>query len=185
MASLHVLEVFQLTEGAPTPKPPWARGMVSPSPHSCLSGLGQGARQEPHWAPVAVLVGAVGRQEPRPSAGSPRARGAQGPIDYLPASTFRLHGPSSPGPRPGEPCPVGTPQTLRLDHWGQPSRPDVPERGLSKGPWTGREPALHRNQLSPERQRLLHRISGWDPQTGPAWAETGQRPLMKCLYELP
>lgn len=36
---------------------------------------------------VAVLVGAVGGQEPWPSYGSPRAQAAQDPIDYLLAST--------------------------------------------------------------------------------------------------
>lgn len=104
--------------------------MVSPSPHSCLSGLGQGAWQEPHWAPVAVLVGSVGRQEPRPSAGSPRAWGAQGPIDYLPASTCQTSRTQQPRAQARGALSSGDaidPQTWPL---GQPSRPDVPERGL-------------------------------------------------------
>lgn len=110
--------------------------MVSPSPHSCLSGHGQGALQEPHWAPEAVLVGAVGQ------AASPRTRAAQDPIDDLLASTCQAWPAQLPRTWYGGALGGGDatdPTTLPPR---QPGRADVPGRGLSKGPGTGWGPAL-------------------------------------------
>lgn len=85
---------------------------------------------------MAALVGAVGGQEPRPPAGSPMAQASQDSIDYFLASTCQALLAQLPRAQSSGDLSGGDATDPRTQPLRQPGRPDVPGRGLSKGPWT-------------------------------------------------